>query len=115
MTGHYILDEQHNPVKVHGTPEEIYKQLFAWEMANPDALFLKKSYFGVNDCIEVSTVFLTVSSNPPEYGPPLLWETMIFGGPLDQHMDRYTSHKAAMCGHENMCRLVKGILENDKR
>jgi hypothetical protein len=28
--------------------------------------------------------------------PPVLWETMIFGGPRDQYQERYSSHTAAL-------------------
>jgi hypothetical protein len=33
-------------------------------------------------------------------GPPLIFETMIFGGPHDQYCDRYSNEEAALAGHE---------------
>jgi hypothetical protein len=32
-------------------------------------------------------------------GPPILFETMIFGGPYDQYMDRYCTWAEAEAGH----------------
>lgn len=37
--------------------------------------------------MRVSTVFLGIDHSFGD-GPPVLWETMIFGGPLDQEQDR---------------------------
>lgn len=54
----------------------------------------------------VSTVFLGLDH---AFGGaiPILWETMVFGGPLDQEMDRYSSKAAAAVGHAKMCARVR--------
>ena len=114
MIEHYILDDEHKPVRLRGTHEEVYKQLFDWEMSNPEGLFVKKTYFGTNDNIEVSTVFLTINYNPFPFGLPMLWETMIFGGIYEGVVDRYSSYEEAMQGHETMCNMVKESLSNDQ-
>lgn len=49
--------------------------------------------------VEVSTVFLGLDHSFGQ-GPPLLWETMIFGGPHNQYQDRYSTYDEAMAGHE---------------
>jgi hypothetical protein len=49
--------------------------------------------------IEVSTVFIGVDHRHYGKGPPLLFETMIFGGPLDGHQWRYASWDDAEAGH----------------
>lgn len=67
--------------------------------------------------ILVSTVFLGIDHNFTESGPPVLWETMVFGGPLDQEQDRYTSRDAAILGHQRMCeRVMQAVrkLEGEK-
>jgi hypothetical protein len=46
----------------------------------------------------VSTVFLALNHNWDD-GPPLLFETMIFGGPLHEYMWRYTTEAEALEGH----------------
>jgi hypothetical protein len=56
--------------------------------------------------IRISTVFLGLDHNWG-FGPPVLWETMIFGGPLDQEMRRYTSRESAESGHREMVLKVK--------
>ena len=33
-------------------------------------------------------------------GPPLIFETMIFGGSHDQYCDRYSNEEAALDGHK---------------
>jgi hypothetical protein len=50
----------------------------------------------------VSTVFLGINHNFSE-GPPILWETMIFGGPLDQEQSRCSgSREQAEAMHQSM-------------
>jgi hypothetical protein len=51
------------------------------------------------DHVSISTVFLGID-HAFTGGPPRLWETMIFGGPLDGYAQRYASRAAALAGHE---------------
>lgn len=49
--------------------------------------------------VEVSTVYLPLDH--ASMGPlPVHWETLTFGGPLNDEMIRYTSREAAVAGHE---------------
>lgn len=57
--------------------------------------------------IKVSTVFLGIDHQYLE-GPPLLFETMIFGGEHDQFMERYSSWEDAEQGHKHALELVMG-------
>lgn len=41
-------------------------------------------------------------------GTPLIFETMIFGGPHDQYLDRYSTEEAALAGHN---RIVAALRE----
>ena len=59
--------------------------------------------------IRVSTVFLGLD-HQFGIGPPVLWETLVFGGALDGAMMRYTSKADALRGHQAMCRRVKASL-----
>jgi hypothetical protein len=54
----------------------------------------------------VSTVFLGLDHSFGT-GPPLLFETMVFGGAMDQETDRYTTWEQAEAGHAAMCGRVK--------
>lgn len=49
----------------------------------------------------VSTVWLGLDHSFG-FGPPLIFETMVFGGPLDEEMERYSSRESAMVGHRFM-------------
>lgn len=57
--------------------------------------------------VNVSTVFLCIDHNLMGEGPPVLFETMIFGGPLDQEQERYVTWDEAVAGHEAMVQRVK--------
>lgn len=58
------------------------------------------------DNVYVSTVFLGINHQYGE-GPPLLFETMVFGGVLDQEQDRYSTWDEAVIGHKNTVERVK--------
>jgi len=55
----------------------------------------------------VSTVFLGLDHNLFGVGPPILWETMILGGPLDGYQRRYSTRAAALEGHAVACDLQR--------
>ena len=57
--------------------------------------------------VHVSTVFLGIDHAFGE-GPPVLWETMIFGGPHNDYQERYTSREDAIAGHAKALRIVRG-------
>jgi hypothetical protein len=56
--------------------------------------------------IDVSTVFLGLDHNFMGVGPPILFETMVFGGPHDQDQERYCTWDEALLGHLRMCNLA---------
>lgn len=60
----------------------------------------------VAEGIEVSTVFLGLNHRHLLNGPPLLFETMIFGGAYDMSQWRYTSYKKALKGHRSALDLA---------
>lgn len=58
----------------------------------------------------VSTVFIGIDHNFGDYGPPILYETMVFPGKdgrvtdyIDLDCSRYATREAAKAGHEEMC------------
>jgi len=61
--------------------------------------------------IQVSTVFLGLDHNLSGSGEPVLFETMVFGGPSDGEMDRCSTWEGAEkmheAMHEAMCLKVK--------
>ena len=96
MSDWYILDG-HKPVK------------------EPDPINSAK-WFGEHDChvgddmigdVRVSTVFLGVDHVGWYGGPPELFETMVFGGPLDLEQERYATWDEAEAGHKAMMARVQ--------
>jgi hypothetical protein len=57
--------------------------------------------------IMVSTVFLGMDHSFAE-GPPILFETMIFGGKHDQYQERCSTLDEAKIMHEEAVKLVEG-------
>lgn len=55
--------------------------------------------------ILISTVWLGLDHNWGD-GPPLIFETMIFGGPEDEWCQRYPTEAEALEGHETAVRMV---------
>ena len=63
------------------------------------------------DEIQVSTVFLGLNHRFVDRGDrPLLWETLVFGGPLDGEMDRYATRDEAVEGHQTIVARVRAAL-----
>lgn len=61
--------------------------------------------WGFASC-DVSTVFLGMDHRFGRPGPPLVFETLIFGGPLDDTMERYATYDEAELGHMYWCGQV---------
>lgn len=61
--------------------------------------------------VEVSTVFLGINHNFSLDGPPLIYETMIFGGKHDRMQWRYSTLKEAQEGHNAAMKYVSPIME----
>lgn len=56
--------------------------------------------------VHVSTVWLGLNHNWGD-GPPLIFETMIFGGEHDEDQWRYSTERDARKGHEAAVQLVR--------
>jgi hypothetical protein len=57
--------------------------------------------------VEVVTTFLGVDQSMVPTGPPLLFETLVFGGKVDGVYDRYPTWEAAERGHALMVEFVE--------
>ena len=66
------------------------------------------------EIIEVSTIFMGLDHNFSNEGPPILFETMVFGGALDQEQARYATWEEAEAGHKAMVEMVKKELAEAK-
>ena len=62
---------------------------------------------------DISTIFLGLDHSFGD-GPPLLFESLVFGGTLDQEMDRYETWEQAEVGHKAMVkRCVDAVAKTE--
>ena len=96
LGGYWILDDERRPVRV-ATVEE-----WGRFYETTDRVVAKDI---IGDA-EVSTVFLGLDHQFGD-GPPILFETMIFGGAHDMHQDRCSTWQQAEAMHAKACALVR--------
>lgn len=94
----YILDDAGEPV---AEPDVLKWGRWFEEIANR-----RVAEDQIGD-VRVSTVFLGIDHNFSGEGLPMLWETMVFSGPLDEECERYASIAGAIAGHAAMVERVK--------
>jgi hypothetical protein len=99
MSDWYMLDEHHNPKPCN------YLQYAEWFFANGEETARRIASDTIGD-VYVSTVFL---GRDHRFAPgmPILFETMVFGGVLDQEQCRYCAWNEAVVGHANMIERVR--------
>jgi hypothetical protein len=97
--GYYILDAEGRPAAV---------DLLQWGrwFENANRVI---DYTEITSEVRVSTVFLGVDRRLWGDGPPLLFETMIFGGPLNENQWRYASRDDALTGHAAAVRKARVV------
>ncbi len=96
MSEKYILEGM-TPVPV----DDLYK----WgEWLEKNDRHIAKDKIG---SVTVSTIFLGLDHSFANGGPPVLFETMIFGGKHDQWQDRYRTWDEAEAGHRKAVEMVK--------
>lgn len=57
--------------------------------------------------VAVSTVWLGLNQNMDLKGIPLIFATMVYGGPLTNATWRYATELEALAGHEDIVALVR--------
>ena len=82
-----------------GEPITYEQQMENWKRSEYDWDEMKRVALEEHDDVRVSTVFLGMNHNYGD-GPPLLFETMIFGGEHDDKQWRYTTEAQALEGHK---------------
>src|SRR6266481_6098484 len=96
---HYILDGSGNPI----FEPDVIK--WAQWFEKTECRRVAKERIGDS---EISTVFLGLDHNFGAEGPPVLWETMVFGGKLNGEEDRCGgSREQAEAMHQAMVQRVK--------
>jgi len=97
----YILNEKKEPVPAEMM--EAAKWLNSGKERDSNRRVAKTQ---IGD-VDISTVFLGLDHQFGD-GPPLVFETMIFGGEHDGDQWRYSTWDEAMKGHEDAVKLVSG-------
>lgn len=98
MGRHYILKDK--------TPVPVELMEWARWFENTDNHRVAVDTIAGNPDVTVSTVFLGLDHQFGE-GKPLLFQTMVFGGELDQEMERHSTWKEAEEGHRSMLERVR--------
>lgn len=96
-------------IGLDGNPQE-EPDLMKWAewMERPERIVKRER---IEDC-DVSTVFLGLDHQYGD-GPPILWETMVFGGKLDMAQDRCSGLRYnAESMHQRMVDKVKSAYGN---
>jgi hypothetical protein len=73
------------------------------------ALFADERHVGDDDIagVRVSTVWLGLDHSWGLSGPPLIFETMVFGGKFDEWAWRYSTEREAREGHARIVAAVR--------
>ena len=87
---YYILDAENHVLEV---------DVMTWARSLEDDS-RRVGYTEITSEVTVITTFLGLDHRHFGDGPPILFETMIFGGPLDEYQWRYASHDDALTGHQ---------------
>ena len=106
MTYNYIL--------VDGQPE-VCNDTIKWALwfeKNTEERIVAQDTIGD---VRISTVFLGIDHNFDLSGPPILWETMIFGGEHDEYQRRYPTRDDAIAGHSEALLLVSHAAQGGGR
>lgn len=94
---YYILDEDKNPIEC---------DMMTWaKMFNQDRHVAQHVIDIDGVSVRISTVFLGLDHSWGD-GPPILFETMIFGGEHDQYQERYSTWHDAWKGHYKAIELL---------
>jgi hypothetical protein len=100
---HYILRGR-EPVPVHFI---VFARWFHEHLADRHVAEDFVGDFHGTKMIRISTVFLGINHNFGDEGPPILFETMVFGGVLNGRQFRYSTWDEAELGHAAMLVLVR--------
>jgi hypothetical protein len=95
---HYILDADNHVIKV---------DLITWAKWFENFTNRTVAYTEITSECYVSTVFVGINLSFVVDRPPLVFETMIFGGPLNQYQWRYASYDDAQTGHAAAVRKAR--------
>lgn len=110
MSDHTFPDDYYFVLDGHeARPATSYEDIVSW-MESEKRIVAKTK---IGD-VEVSTVFLCINHAFAD-GPPVVFETMVFGGRFDQECERYHTWDEAAAGHETWVTAVRALADIDAR
>jgi hypothetical protein len=98
---YYVLDAEHHVVEC---------DVLTWGRFFERLENRIVDYTEIVEGTHVSTIFLGIDHRHWGNGPPILFETMIFGGPLTEHQWRYASWDDAQAGHDAAVRKARAAI-----
>lgn len=92
---YYLLENQ--------VPKKVSRDIYISKFDSQNVRVAKDTING----IDISTVFLGIDHGFAG-NAPMLFETMVFGGPDNQYQERYSTWEQAEKGHQRAVNMVKG-------
>ena len=77
-----------------------------WSVLFEDLAYKHVAMTAIDTEVEVSTVWMGLNHQFGE-GPPLTFETMIFGGEHNQQCWRWSTQEAALAGHDQIVTMLR--------
>ena len=98
----YVLDDQGNPV--------VEQDILRWSVWYGRAKNRLLKQDRVAPGVLVSSSFLGIHHSFIFRGRshPILWETMVIGGPHDRYCQHYATREEALAGHASAVNIAKG-------
>jgi hypothetical protein len=82
------------------------KNLTQWAVFMAKRHLVRVAFDDLEERGEVSTVFVGIDYNFSDDGPPILWESLVSGGPFANQRQRYCSQPEALAGHRAIVQLL---------
>jgi hypothetical protein len=108
MSRYYRLNKDHSVESISDDDIQAWAQDFN---DHPENKIVEHTVVGKG--VGVSTVFLGINHAFDDYADPILFETMVFGGDHNDHMERYTTWDEAVKGHEKIVKMCGGRIKED--
>jgi hypothetical protein len=80
--------------------------LAVWSALHADPDYCRIALTAIGADVEVSTAWIGIDHSFGLGGPPLVFETMVFGGPLHEEQWRWPNRVAALAGHDQVVALA---------
>jgi len=103
MSDYYILEGK----------EVVACDMRTWAQWFCDSIDLQRVAATTIGDVSISTVFLG-RNHAFNGGPPMIFETMVFGDPFDQEMERCSTWEQAESQHAAMCERVRLAMREER-